>query len=597
MKYHYKKMNIRQVIFLFLFFVTLVSVFIASLFLSNIARDIILEEAKKNRSEVLSLIGANVDNVINEAVDILQNLYFDPDIVKIFEDDELSDYITAKNNRQLAEVQVQHAGFSSSIEFYITVDANNGYVRSLISTDAADYMPFDFWEEALVNNDAPYQFHSTEKYIDSVGNELLLFNLVRQMNNNYLWSSNGLLVISIDESALYECYGNQILPQSEIVVLDQEGKIVSSNGKDLIGMQYQQSHILAEADKQQVVNNTESIVHGGHLYSFYSIPQTDWTIVDKVPLSTLLEPLNRLWLLFAIVMIISLFASYTIAFYASKRISIPIQALCEVVKKIKNGNVAVEFDIDGVKEVEVLADGIRDMSENLLRLLQEKIMEERLKRKSEIKFLRAQINPHFIHNTLTSIRCMVIMGQTSEAEQMILSLNKLLRNIFQNSNEMSPLRDEIKILESYIEIQRIRYNNSFTMIFDVKDEVLDVDIPVLMLQPILENAIFHGVATNKTNGLIIIGGRIVGDDVVITIKDNGIGIDEEKLCMLNNNQLNNDTSSNSIGIKNVNERMVLYYGKEYHLVFTSSLEDGTTALLRIPQNQKPNKERELLKDV
>ena len=214
-------------------------------------------------------------------------------------------------------------------------------------------------------------------------------------------------------------------------------------------------------------------------------------------------------------------------------------------------------------------------------LMEQNVEEQRQKRKSELKALQAQINPHFIYNTLDSIIWMAEWGKTKEVVLMTSSLAKLLRQSISNQNELVRVEEEVEYTRSYLTIQKMRYKDKLKYEILVNPEIQSKKIPKLVLQPLVENAIYHGIKYKEGKGVVCIDGYKEGSSMVLKVQDDGIGMNEEQLKKIFEKR-ETDTRRNGVGVLNVHERIQLYYGKEYGLKFSSIEGFGTTVEIRIP---------------
>jgi len=202
----------------------------------------------------------------------------------------------------------------------------------------------------------------------------------------------------------------------------------------------------------------------------------------------------------------------------------------------------------------------------------------RKKRKAELAVLQAQINPHFLYNTLESINWMALSAKQKNISRMVLLLSNFMRLSLNKGKNVYTIRKEVEHLRTYIEIQQIRHKNKFQVIEDIDENILDYYTIKLILQPIIENCIVHGFKNTMQTGTIEIYGGFDGEDILFTIRDNGCGMDDNTLkCIFDK------SDSKGYGIKNVNERIKLYFGEKYGLEIESSPGKGTTVKIRIPK--------------
>ena len=214
------------------------------------------------------------------------------------------------------------------------------------------------------------------------------------------------------------------------------------------------------------------------------------------------------------------------------------------------------------------------------------------KRKAELSALQSQINPHFLYNTLDSINALTVLSDSREISEMITSLGKLLRLSIDTTSEYLTLQDEFNHVKAYIAIQKIRYEESFSVDFSMDRSIADFPIIRLILQPLVENCIYHGLEPLEAEGHILISAKDFSDFIEIQIQDNGKGVDTHTEAVIRQNllQRKHPCTKGSVGIYNVNERLHLYYGRETFMTFESVLDKGTTVTLHIPKKDFSKKE-------
>ncbi|MHA0855351.1 sensor histidine kinase [Paenibacillus sp. CMAA1364] len=282
------------------------------------------------------------------------------------------------------------------------------------------------------------------------------------------------------------------------------------------------------------------------------------------------------WFLVVVITVVLL-----ISIYVSAKISQPIRRLEKAVKQVGQGDFNTPIDVKGAYEVVQLSKRFNLMLHQTRQLMSQIIVEQEAKRKSELDVLQAQINPHFLYNTLNSVIRLVERGEKEEVVTAITSLSKLFRISLSKGMNMITLGEELEHVRHYLIIQKIRYKSKFNYTMDVQDEALSCITLKLIIQPIVENAIYHGIELMPDEGSIAIAVKVEGDSVVISVTDNGLGMSEEVMSQLLTGSVKN-TSGSGVGVKNVHERIQLYYGEAYGLTFMSELEEGTTVFITLP---------------
>jgi len=236
--------------------------------------------------------------------------------------------------------------------------------------------------------------------------------------------------------------------------------------------------------------------------------------------------------------------------------------------------------VEGTTEIEALSQSYEHMVRKIQKLMKQVRQEEISLRKTELKALQAQINPHFLYNTLDAIGWLCEEERCQDAVEMVNALAKLFRISISKGHELIPIEKEVEHARSYLKIQNFRYKNQFSYEFQVEEDCLQYYCNKITLQPIIENAIYHGLDRMVDEGRILIRIYSEGEDVVFRVEDNGVGMSEEQCRSI----LHKEPGDNSgIGIKNVNDRIKIYFGKEYGLSIESELDEGTTVIIRMPK--------------
>ncbi len=236
-----------------------------------------------------------------------------------------------------------------------------------------------------------------------------------------------------------------------------------------------------------------------------------------------------------------------------------------------------------IAELQLISDSFGQMAWIVQSLMEKTRNEEALLRKTELKALQAQINPHFLYNTLDSIQWMCERGKNESAVRMVGALGKLFRISISRGHELIPIRDELKHVESYLIIQKYRYSDRFEYTFDVDESLGGYLCSKITLQPLVENAIYHGIEPLIDDGEIIISVKPDGDDILMTVSDNGVGMTAEQVEGLLKKER---SDSSGIGIKNVSDRIKIYFGDNYGVKVESEPDVGTKITVRIPKVTK-----------
>lgn len=263
-----------------------------------------------------------------------------------------------------------------------------------------------------------------------------------------------------------------------------------------------------------------------------------------------------------------------------QRMMRPVKNLTETMEQVGQGDFTVRAEIYSEDEIGMLSNGFNNMVQQVEDLIDALVAEKLLKKEAEIEALRYQITPHFMHNTLNSIKCAAILQNSSEIAEQLEAFIELLQMSASDRGAFITVQQEIHMVKNYVKLQMFRYASSFTASFDVMPEAESCYIPSLLIQPLVENAILHGIDLDQSDGHIIVRVFQDGQQLAIKVEDNGRGMTAEELKLLMSGERRSKFSG--IGIRNVRERLNLYYGEKAALKFYSRENQGTNAVITLP---------------
>lgn len=338
-------------------------------------------------------------------------------------------------------------------------------------------------------------------------------------------------------------------------------------------------------EEEKVVDEDGVSIEDDVIHTIHTLDKGDWRIVgvcyvDEMITAKVEEMVGLLILILVIVLFAAVFTGMLISYLLAK----PARELTMAMKSFEqNAENFTYKQVRGTEELMILSDSFDHMVRRIQNLMEQVRQEEITLRKTELKALQAQINPHFLYNTLDAIAWLCEDGRNKDAEDMVTSLAKLFRISISKGHELITIEKEIQHAQSYLRIETFRYKNQFTYTFDVDENCLGYLCNKITLQPIIENAIYHGLNRMVDEGEIIISIRQDGDDIVLSVEDNGIGMTEEQCQEILRKEPGDRTG---IGIKNVNDRIKIYFGEQYGLTITSELDEGTRVDIRMPKVEK-----------
>ncbi|GKH34680.1 sensor histidine kinase [Muricomes sp. OA1] len=323
-----------------------------------------------------------------------------------------------------------------------------------------------------------------------------------------------------------------------------------------------------------------------YIISVYPLNHSDLSTVVYIPLSNVTKAAAPLLYTMLTIIFLFLIVSIVISVKLSNRLTYPVTALAVHVRNWDG--CSNQFPkVKGTEETDILYHSFQKMTEHIQLLMEKNAQENRQKRKAELLALQAQINPHFLYNTLDSINALAILNDDQDISNMTTFLAHLLRLSIGQPDEFVTIDDEIKHIKAYLTIQKIRYNDKFDVEFHVDSSIGQFPIIRLILQPLIENCIYHGFETKEGKGHIIISAGESAGQIVIQIMDDGLGTDPVTEKEIQNNLASVKKPGNgcSVGIYNVNERLRLYYGDKSSLTFHSVQNKETVVTIRLPKEK------------
>ena len=367
-----------------------------------------------------------------------------------------------------------------------------------------------------------------------------------------------------------------------IYLMDSNGDLIWHPKFELIASgRVKENNLVAagydDGSREEIFNGTRQTV------VTKTVGYTGWKLVGVIKGTGIsLNMLKtRLFIVFVILLII--FIVILINSYISFRVTNPIRELEKSVKELEEGNLDADIYMGGSYEVQHLGKSVQDMKFRIKGLMQDIVNEHEEKRKSEFDSLQAQINPHFLYNTLDIIVWQIENEKQSEAVHTVTALARFFRLSLGKGKNIVTVKDEIDHVKNYLMIQHMRFKNKFDYEFDIAEDVLELPSLKLMLQPLVENAIYHGMEFMDGDGMIMVKAWREEDELYLSVADNGLGMTEDKVEMiLTGKSTSGNGRGSGIGVKNVNERIKLYFGEAYGLTIDSEPDEGTTVIIHLP---------------
>lgn len=396
------------------------------------------------------------------------------------------------------------------------------------------------------------------------------------------YTDQGVILIDVGYDSLKQLFDGITLGNNGYVYLaGADGDLIYHPEAQLIysGLA-QENH--EEAVRYRDGNHEERFRNEERIVTVKTVGYTGWKIIGAAPLGGVNLNMLKTQLLFIFIIALVIFILMITNSFISSKITDPIKELERSVNEIEDGNLEAEVYVGGSYEIRHLGSSIRNMAERIRKLMADVVAEHESKRRTEFDILQAQINPHFLYNTLDIIVWMIENEKQSEAVKVVTALARFFRISLSKGKSIIPVRDELEHVRNYLMIQHMRFKNRFTYTLEADEEVLQLASLKLVLQPLVENAIYHGMEFMDGDGEIHVKIWRENDDLYMKVSDNGLGMTKEQVERLLVDHGHVPSKSGSgIGVRNVNERIKLYFGNEYGLIIESELDEGTDVTVHL----------------
>lgn len=423
-------------------------------------------------------------------------------------------------------------------------------------------------------------FYLTTEEINTMGSLAYIQKFTNLANPN--GECSYIVIYFSGEYLEHMLHRNLTSVNSVYYIINSRNSLVVSSDASLAGTYFKRYEAIPLAVGSTEEFTTTTIL-GENLYMGYrDIGQTDWRLVSVIPVSSVFSEGRQVVINTAVLYLLFVILACATALFLSGSLA---KRLSLVVAKINQNRekplVLFENNSDQ-DEIGQLVNNYNAMVDRINQLMDEQTETAEKLKVSEVKALQAQINPHFLYNMLDMINWLSQSGKQKEVSLAVQTLSKFYKLTLSKKNITTPIREELRHVELYAALQNMRYEDKISFLIDVPDDIMDYEIPKLVLQPIVENSIQHGIFEKESKeGSIVIMAWIEGDDIVFVISDDGVGIPQEKLPFILDG-IYEDGKGSNIGIYNTHLRLRLLYGKEYGLHYESTPGKGTEVQVKLP---------------
>ena len=560
---------------------------LTSVFFYSASKKVLIKCATLSSQQQLSLITNNLGDKINHISDYAITLSINSNIANVLKENptvpknELEHFLV---NSELTNQTQRIIGLHKNIYAWDILDTENHWFHS--STTETDQLDSLLDSEILDNlrTNLAFQFLGPFQ-ISGEPTFVVLKSITNIDNTKYL----GALVLLIKEANISSVFRN--LPDSSsryFYITNEKRQILSSSSSKGIyedfssyaGIDPTKYKTLAETGSQIFsINNTD------FLFICKSSPALNWKVINLIPLENL--TLDHVVILhnILIISIVVFILSVVFSILCTSTVTAPIQRLVDKMKSASAGKLDISVSYSSNDELAVLYNQFNLMMQKIQTLLNDIYEEQNAKQKMEVQLLQSQINPHFLYNTLNTIKSLIELDMKETAVKAVSAMSTFYRNSLSKGQFIIPLRQELILTEQYLYIQNLRYMDfvDYEITYESSWGDHGAEIPKLTIQPVVENIFVHGLTNQMCH--IHLNVSIKNNTIYISISDNGSGIPREKLTELNRSIRDFKTARYSFGLPSINHRISLLYGENYGLTIKSSPENGTTVTIAIPDKK------------
>lgn len=589
------KHSMRNKIFILLILASLLSSLIIGISSYFISIVILRNKVSSSFNETVAYVGENVDRELSQIQQVSNYIFADTPVKNLLVNKNQSQYETMQLSEEVERSfqnvfimdlldQIDFIGIFDNKELkYIYGNDCNPSAESLSGITDSQY-----FQTALQNNGRIYFAGVKTNLISSkyTGGQDTLSVLRVIKDANYL-NNIGVMLISVNTDMLSsQIPSTNMTVGSRILIVDNNNEIINSSHPDT-DSQFLKRVLAADQSSKASVNFEDK--SSRQLVFCRNIQDYGWKVIGIIPEKQLVADNRYIVYVMLLAFLFSLIISSIIWYFIASQISNPVRSLLNAMNEVKDGNLSAKAEILSNDEIGSLAFNFNYMVQRINQLFGE-VIEQNAKRKdAEYRALQAQINPHFLYNTLNSIRWMAIIQKADNIKNVVDVLARLLKNSTGTMEQFITLESEINNLKDYLFIQKLAYTCKFEVFWDIEDEVLSRKCLKFILQPLVENAIFHGIGPKEGMGSITISAYSIRYDCLpvteISVTDNGAGMTQEQIDNIFAED-RHPANGRGIGLKNVNRRMMMTYGDAYRIQIESEKDRYTRIFLRVPYDDK-----------
>lgn len=572
----YKKMAVTFVGILIFFITLLLLISNTILYHSNIGR---IRKSIQDECRVLNeRLGSMYDNMRlcqNSTIQGINQVYEEQEIEEV---NEVS-FISIKNN--LEAILKYYCSCFADVDSLVFLDQFDNAVEAglqrKVNVEALKEMASEIPSTGPIRNTV-FPIEEYEAFYEEDAVFCMGMRIIRIETGETL----GYLFVNAKTSSISELFpeGEESAYPKNYYIVDQEGRIAVTREREKEALQPVDTELLDKLKEFNKGSFETTIDKERYLVTSWANQKLDWILVNEVRIRDILRDIYLMTASIIVVGVISVLLAILLILFLTRVITNPIQSLTETARQISDGDLSSRCEVKSQDEVGILAKTFNRMLEQIETLLKQIRQEQRQKREAELALFQLQIKPHFLYNTLEQIYMCCQLGELESGGKITKALADFYRTALSGGAEVITIEEELKNISNYLMIQQERYSDILKYKISAEEECLRYRIPKMTLQPLVENAIYHGLKEKGIEGKILIDARAEDDCILILVSDDGVGMEPGRFQKILSQK---NVKKEHFGVKNVHDRIKLYFGEEYGLSVDEEQKEGLGILIRIPK--------------
>lgn len=594
-----KKWRMSSILRLFFILIVIVPMFLICSIVLTIYRRDILQQNKGRSLQTAEALAYSVGQEISRLSGLFASIGLDEDVLStvydIYRLDGLERQVAAdKLKVWIEKYTASVSGRVLSVNFYFQDGSSYSYLKNLMPKEQ-DIRKEAWYQEALL---MPNLIHFAGMQPNALYGNYDPYMMIAALSPGGDSSSSQLemILFTFESSTFDHILESRDNSESTLFIVDEQGEIIASNtfskrGSTLPMDRLDDAFRLGNGSYVDDAEGDKTLI----AYAKVDAAQPSWMVVQKIPYTSLMANYRSVNSIIWMLAILIIAAFILISFYFVSNMTRPILELLRQMVRVTHGDLNAKINVTGSLEIASLGHSFNQMTERIRELIDRHEKQEVEKRKAEFAALQSQINPHFLINTLNSIKFMALISKADNIRNMTHALTRLLASSFNRGGLVTTIAEEADHLKHYLYIMEIRFGKSIVTEWNIAPGTEGLYVLKLLIQPILENSFIHGLKDIDYQGMIQISTAIEGNDLLITVADNGVGMELEEPAPFEGEESPAHTFS-GMGNLNVHHRIQLHYGPDYGLAYEPNVPQGTVVRIRLPQIFESDDEPESLRN-